>query len=425
MVHDSPGLDSLNLKFGKYLVASCWWKMYRRATHWSSVAVIHNLFQCSDGIVQAAFMMHHESCVNILGKKSTNRNDRALVRHLNLYYFGKQPIGQAALFSRFPNILNNLFNLEIACLRAKLYPEKSDKPFTIYHTHTCVEFHKLLLVALVGHAQALTSLEQASVERRASCANHVFMFAMLLFFLTESRAFSLHMAVLANAKLLQLPDIRKLAEVRGFAKTWKIAADKFVGNIGTMGDRTAVAEEKADGGDVEDVQAEDAEDEDDEDVDDSAEGRHEFDPMSLAAAYRRRIAMSVTHFGACHILEQYCLKLQGPPPQFKASLIIVDKGKQKAQVTWVRMKEVMDGLGLSLTNARVTVECAMKLCSPGSPLYKRFKALTSSGMVTLGIRPHCEMVLASLLKYGKWVKKKDDLDELLRVWSSPLCWCLS
>jgi hypothetical protein len=321
MVHDNPGRDSLNLKFGKYLVASCWWKMYRRATHWSSVAVIHNLFQCSDEIVQAASMMHHESCINILGKKSTNRNDRALVRHLNLYYFGRQPIGQAALFSAFQ--IYSTTCLEIACLRAKLYPEKSDKPFTIYHSHTCVEFHKLLLVTLVGHAQALTSLEQASVERRASYANHVFMFAMLLFFLTESRAFSLHMAVLANAKLLQLPDIRKLAEVRGFAETWKIAADKFVENIGMTGDRTAVAEGKADGGDVEDVQAEDAEDEDDEDVDNSAEGKHEFDPMSLAAAYWRRIAMSVTHFGARHILEQYYLKLQGPPPQFKASLVIV------------------------------------------------------------------------------------------------------
>jgi hypothetical protein len=196
--------STLHWKFTCYLVSTCWRKMHRRMTHWSSQGFISNLGEITEDHVRSAFISRSprpELEEEIKGKDSA--------------------LGHFVIEQSIEDVMNNpnvpsstktyleLPNLR-AVFKAELEPEQA------YNVDTCVEFHRLLINTLIGYGRALgmlkevinAEMDEVNQSRGALLENHaseVYQWAVLLWRIAYSHMLLHHLKRLEADYRLTVP----------------------------------------------------------------------------------------------------------------------------------------------------------------------------------------------------------------------------
>jgi hypothetical protein len=144
-MEDISERTTLSWKFLHYLVSTCWQKMHRRITHWSSQGFISNLGEITEDHVQSAFISRsshlelEEGPDFVLGDIVTEWSIEDVMNYPNIPSSTKT-------YLELPNLR--------AVFKAELKPEQA------YNVNTCVKFHRLLVNILIGYRRVLGALKK-------------------------------------------------------------------------------------------------------------------------------------------------------------------------------------------------------------------------------------------------------------------------
>jgi hypothetical protein len=158
---------------------------------------------------------------------------------------------------------------------------QAESAYTIYNQATCVEFHRLLIAVLMGYVKALAMLKDCSSAKDCRVWSPlVHSFARLLWQVVGSRAFHLHLEVIAD--LLTIPSYRSVYTYETFA----ISQGLHFADLPSMSGQ-------------------------DEQIPVQEDGANEFlaslqAGTGLQVEYGRIISSHIVYFGAISILIQYC-----------------------------------------------------------------------------------------------------------------------
>jgi hypothetical protein len=181
--------------------------MSKRVRQWSFIGVLYHLHAVPDEHVQLAFDQYHVKDLVLPAETPTSVN--ILGRYLS-------PEVIPFIIDNYPG---GRESMSLSTLSAKL----SAREVNIYDGTTCVEFHKLLIATLIGYAKSLRIVDPQTKAVHAVTA--VYGYALLLWELTKSGAFRHHMALLADAKLLNLPRYDDLGAYLSFAGEYGVPWD--------------------------------------------------------------------------------------------------------------------------------------------------------------------------------------------------------
>jgi hypothetical protein len=294
----------------------------------------------------------------------------------------------------FPGILCNLQGLRMKCFMAQDPAMLKRAGFTIYDNGTCIEFHKLLITTLLGYASNLHVQRHNQGEMHGEVFNYLY----LLWAITESRAFRLHMNILARADKLTLPkyelfDNEYVSFAEDHGLSWVLEREGAKGNEKGKGwNRNGKGKREGEGGEQAEqgqgqealatmakenmAEAEENEDPNDEDADlkaityQGAIQSHQstkrqnlgaanwgameshgqiIKRQNLGAAYRRYVTIHVAAFGAVLILRRYCaVRSQDPETMntaFQAPCIAVQKSEGLG-VSWSGITRLLQRLAV-------------------------------------------------------------------------------
>lgn len=261
-----------------------------------------------------------------------------------------------------------------------------------------------------------------------------------MYVLTESQAFRLHLDTLAKAKHLHLPDINKLHAYKAFTQahqlpfvedrkkpkseqtTWTRtctaaqalkAAGIHVGENQKAEFVKIVTEDK----DHRKVESGEAENEDNEisrarsgeaetEDDEIGEAELQVEPQEdLATVFRRRIGMHVTHFGATMLVVNFCTRRADRSTTFEVPLMVPHVANERPgrHITWEGIGNVLRQLCMDpqlMKKAIELIEFAVEHLPVSEPLVSTFrKLLWQHNKVAVHGKKHCEVVLATILKY--------------------------
>jgi hypothetical protein len=263
-----------------------------------------------------------------------------------------------------------------ACSALHSYKKGSGIPFTIYNLYSCGVFHQLMIAVLIGHAQALRKLAALSPSMEDLDADvtdsfeGVLVWTKLLWYLVRSRAFQVHLAVLAKAKLLERLRNGDYLEAEDFAEERELGCSH-----GGTGDQALEGE----AGDVEPSVAEIA-------------------LWDVDVTFRKLVAMAVTYVGAADILERYCVKSRKHPTIFQASFIALKQPEGK--VTWTGIEHAMESLSFQqehITALKGAIDARSYVMSP---IFQNITTLKNTGSTPWTAVYHCQAILAILLIGG-------------------------
>ena len=445
--------------FQAYLVVNCWEKMHRRVRQWSFLGVIYQLYKISDGEVVQAYQRHWSTRDEA---EAEARSDGLLVKYLADFFSPESGIYENILRS-YPGRLANLHGLKQKLWIAQSITEMQSPKLTIYDESSCTDFHKFLVAILIAYAKSLHTLYSKGKKKEPSVVdslNDFHRYAVLLYIVTESRAFRLHIGVLAHSRHLSLPQYHNINEYQSFGAAQELGW--ITGNgSGAMG-KTAKAERKGKGNErgneeekkkwqgnneggreeearrmnpaalseVQDAEAEDAEAED---AAVSSVGIvKQMTADDLGTAYRKYIGIQVAHFGAATMLKRYSRHLSrtDPASTFEAPFITVKRLQGK--ISWSRVTQLLKDLAVDENTSgeiedserrwrqyeKVIWDIATLAPSAASKLFR--KLIDGSGgscddadAEVMGA-VHCELALAIILKFGKMLPTTDILTDHLR-----------
>jgi hypothetical protein len=147
-----------SLLFGEYLISSCWRKMARRIGHWAAVGLIYNLWKLSDQDVFNAFLDKDPK------DRPTNTDFKlsTYILFLDRTKFLKGLLSYHA-YSIPPDSphLQNSDSTEANFVLPYLQKLSGDRSDNLYNKDTVVEFHHLLVAAMICYATGLRTLRQA------------------------------------------------------------------------------------------------------------------------------------------------------------------------------------------------------------------------------------------------------------------------
>jgi hypothetical protein len=288
--NDQAARTSLFHTFSRYLVASCWRKMYLRAIHWSSKGLMYILGSLDEKRMQQIF---DASLV-----KTTGRRDSALAIMLQ----NKTLCSAVSQEYRGPNgrpdNLTEFTHLPSAFGK--------DKP--AYNRLTCFEFHRLLVGTLLGYgkalgafAEAMNKSDTASVAERDILAEKFYRYYRLLWRIAYSHMLIQHLEMLQAASLLRFPtdDAKEVYQdytvfappkmAKEIGKEWHEAGEDKIGGEGMEGS-----------GIVDDEMGEELR-------------RAQMDLVVFmnaktgrAKAFHRWIRLLTAHLGALDIISEFC-----------------------------------------------------------------------------------------------------------------------
>ena len=276
--------------------------------------------------------------------------------------------------------------LMAVCSAVHSYKKGSGKPFTIYHLYTCGVFHQLVIAVLIGHSQALQKLAALCTSMQTFDASTVdastvdgfegvFTWTKLLWHLVRSRAFHIHVGVLAKAESLERPQKVHYEEAVKFAEEQKLRCS----------DRVLAARVlEGESGDVEPSEAEIAH-------------------WDVDVAFRKLASMAVTYIGAADIAERYSMKVRksrGYAPMFRASFIALKR--PEGIVTWAGIEHTMESLSFQKEHIATLKEAIDARSQQGgmAPIFNKIATLKDKGSIPWTPAYHCEAVLAVLLAGG-------------------------
>ena len=200
-----PIAEQMNLfkQYTHYIISRCWKKMYCRLTPWSLQGYLYFLGMVSQDILEKSFQQFFSrlttrSTWKDTALSATLENDAWVEEVMQGY-----PPG--------PNLEAPILqDLRLTKLRAAL---KNSKPpmEMAYNADTCVEFHQLLVMALVGYGKALRLFSEASAQAKAHMTNlrdpahHLWHFTHLLWRIAYSQMLCYHLAALVVGNAIYIP----------------------------------------------------------------------------------------------------------------------------------------------------------------------------------------------------------------------------
>ena len=282
--------------FWRYMIACSWRRTKAHTDAWRFVHVVRSLCDITYVKVIETFFMHgraaHEEC-------RIACHDILLAEEvLRLFEF---PAFVKSILSHSPELqLHGVDGLVAACRARHSHKKGSGKPFTIYLLFSSGVFHQFVIAVLIGHAQALRKLDALSPNMETLGAGvmdgfeGVFIWTKLLWCLVRSRAFHVHLAVLAKAKLLERPQNEHYQKAVRFAEERELGCSDRV---------MSVPAQEGEAGDAEPSVAEIA-------------------LGDVDVIFRKLASMGATNVGAAHIVERFSAKSKKHPTIiFQASFI--------------------------------------------------------------------------------------------------------
>jgi hypothetical protein len=271
--------------------------------------------------------------------------------------------------------------LMAACSAVHSYQKGSGKPFTMYHLYSCGVFHQLVIATLIGHSQALRKLAALSTAMRALDATivdgfeGVFIWTKLLWYLVRSRAFHVHIGVLAKGDSLERPRKVHYEAAVKFAEEQKLSCSDRV---------LAVPALEGEAGDVE-------------------PSGEEIAYWDVDVAFRKLASMAVTYIGAADIMERYARKVgkpRGHAPIFHASFIALKR--PEGVVTWTGIEHAMESLSFRQSHIATLKEAIDARSHMGrmAPIFHKIATLKDKGQAPWAAAYHCEAILAVFLHGG-------------------------
>jgi hypothetical protein len=154
-VRNTPkGNSSYFMAFSLYIISSCWKKMWRRVSRWSSQGFVYALARLKDGAIQAAYNAYTTK----EDPHYSAQRDSPLVQLVTSMDFG----ALQAIMSHYrhpgqdgPKSPNDL-------LFSTFNKAKGGEVDRIYKQDTCIAFHHLLIAVLLAYSDLLWELKGIS-----------------------------------------------------------------------------------------------------------------------------------------------------------------------------------------------------------------------------------------------------------------------
>lgn len=279
--------------FSEYLVLACWKKIHRRMSHWSSIALLHSLFELKPHAADFSVINAAPSdalLASALRKFSAWGGRSSLKRYINQSDTPDLPLPFPELF------------------------EAAVKPSGIlWGEHTILSFHQFLVALTLAYARALNLLKvtmedsTSKMWEKKTRISMVLNFSRLLSAVVYSYAFKFHLELLGAANLLRVPSQLYLSDLPIFAERHGISytnpPQSKMKHIAREVDQDPVDQDPVDQQPVDQEPT-------DEEVMASSDAHLPVD--HLAAVFCNRFRLFVGHFGAKRILEKYSEKLTDP-----------------------------------------------------------------------------------------------------------------
>jgi hypothetical protein len=367
---DENTRNSYFSKFTKYIVCCCWRKMRRRILHWSSQGFIWSLGQISDITVE-------QSCIS-------NANNIPFKRDISLGNLLRR-MGDAGINEILSNHAQppgneessqNLLSTLRAAFQNALQNNTSTSP---YNKDTCVEFHHLLVSALLAFGKTLAQFSEHSSNESFL---KLFRVTLLLWRLGHSWALRHHLSALEAGGALFIPNHEM--------KTLYFVYTKF----GSFNET-------------------------DDDVDNELQrlsACHQPDgpKKGLALIFQRWMRLQVIPFAATDILSAFSRRNDGndkPTPLVEISLFAVRR-PGSTPISWRSMVESLTGDSesnqpSSAFHAAAAIDVIEYHIKTSKDSRSIFKAFQSEDVRFYG-NIHCEAALASLVKFPKLVGSTDE-----------------
>jgi len=299
--------------------------MYFRVSHWSSVAVLSHLGGLTSDVITSSFRGFQRdpgAAEEIAGFYKT-RNDRKLKGYLTSW---KEHIPIVVPLEH-PQFRTNAVSFEQVLLSAE-----SDPQSPLYNETTCAEFHHLLVSALYGYANNLKDLNSETkgcrgqnINKVLSRGKSILFFLRLLWHLTESPAYRLHLHVIGDC--LTPIDYSLISHYKELADA---AGLDCRNSTGMKGDSKSL--------------------ESDDDYGDDCDDSDSDETTTPLMMFRKIISNLVAYMNATKMLCLYCgtlrSELQDKGSHFSVTLVSVDY-PESTHISWLGVQAVLDDLGLS------------------------------------------------------------------------------
>ena len=359
--------------------------MRRRMDHWSSQGFISQLRRVSEialrGVVQPAVspLQNDISLARLLVKIEDRNTFHAIVEHTST----NSPLTITSLFTACRNM---------PTLPRPVRREQSEETSGLYHKDTCVEFHQLLVSALLSFWKALKKLELVKGDYRKTpdlaelvrCAKRVCSCGNLLWSIAYSRALEDHLKVLQAQGWLELPETQPA----------------FVDDASA--DTAGNDDEKGEGGQVENQEYNKLVDQ----VESS-------DDEALAVVFLEWIRLQVDRFQAARKITSYVKRNQ--TPSIDVNLLAVrHPGPRAASVVLEPWRDTIKRLYPTTGNpGRVSADEV--ICRLDKTISRALKKPKSKNTIfgkfgdtyKYEATVHCEAALAAIAKFPEGVICKD------------------
>ncbi|KAF8330281.1 hypothetical protein F5887DRAFT_986545 [Amanita rubescens] len=424
--------------FSRYLIITCWRKMYRRISSWSSLGLLHTLRAFDEGTLQG--MAHKAETVDDDADEDRDtrqepNNDRSLA----LFLSTSNQETLELLMAEDSKALQAATRLQaVACESNNIYRPDTVVDFHIFFTSLLINYAKQLadLAKVGGWGQRGKSVDATKI---LSSARIFLPFALALYNVAHSNATRKHLKMLNNSGQLFLPTAHEASIYMEFGRTHGI----FFGRT----DTTAQAP------------ANEAQNDDPEDVSNEENDLCTTESTTTTTVFRRWIMTFVSHLSAKRVLEKHVSEVLPMNAEVDLRLLSV-KRPQTSPDSWDQMKDIIrkavekgNTNSLSMTVLDIatildTLTNLIKDClsSPNStdgrhPIIQLFE-LRDNQVVPRPISKfrgsqHCEAILASFSMFYAAAKLVDDNAELLNITKKlnnvrigvsklccPVCWDL-
>lgn len=201
--------------FTRYIVATCWKKMSRRASHWASITMLKQLHTAHpEGPVFVKEIKHGGKDIRLAKTICT------LVRNDDSRFL--RAVMQGVMNKDEASMTEESFPVPKLHARAKEIVEASSHTNSLYDVETASEFHTLLASSLVYYARSVEALNIYYSESTRnqllspfSLVQKVAAIQTILYPIIYSNAFDCHIASLVKSRWLSLPMNTHMSKIEG------------------------------------------------------------------------------------------------------------------------------------------------------------------------------------------------------------------